>query len=441
MNCKKYYTQSWQLPKIDCAQVLLKSDKYSGQRFFWQTPDDKEVLLGLGYLLTFEGLDYLKLECVKERLKKEWCAINAQATPLLFGGFCFDKLAKKEEFWQEMLHGMFVWPKILFKQTDAKCELCLTVQAKELDEAKEKLAKLYDEVKDLIATLISVKLKKAYQGQLKASMRDKEEWLLAAKETIGLLNSQEKLCKVVLARCQDVYAQKFYSEQLLINLLSQQPNTYRFMLESQTRFFIGATPERLLKADGENFQTASVAGTFVKATDPKENERLIAALLADPKNTVEHQIVVERICHDLAQVASDIQVSDREVLQNQNLQHLFLTIKGKRKPAASFLEALKHLHPTPALGGEPKQLALEWIRKVEPMGRGMYGAPVGWLDLQNDSGEFSVAIRSGVFTRKQQENYGLLYAGCGIIAASVAESELAETAAKFTPMKRGIEGK
>ena len=86
----------------------------------------------------------------------------------------------------------------------------------------------------------------------------------------------------------------------------------------------------------------------------------------------------------------------RSIIKNRDIQHLFVPLSGKRKPAVSFLEAVAKLHPTPALGGEPKADALAWIRNHEPARRGLYGGPIGWLGIQEDIGEFAVAIRSGV---------------------------------------------
>ncbi|MPN57756.1 Salicylate biosynthesis isochorismate synthase [bioreactor metagenome] len=86
------------------------------------------------------------------------------------------------------------------------------------------------------------------------------------------------------------------------------------------------------------------------------------------------------------------------------------------------LDVVRELHPTPALGGEPKAEALRWLAEKEVAGRGLYGAPIGWLDLTEDVGEFAVGIRSGIFSGNQ----GLLYAGCGIVDDSDPEAERLE---------------
>ncbi len=86
-------------------------------------------------------------------------------------------------------------------------------------------------------------------------------------------------------------------------------------------------------------------------------------------------------------------------------------------------------HPTPALGGSTRDLALDFIRHAEPVPRGWYAGPIGWIDANMD-GEFGVGIRSAV----AQDRRVWLYAGAGIVAESDPQKEWLETALKFQPM-------
>lgn len=113
-----------------------------------------------------------------------------------------------------------------------------------------------------------------------------------------------------------------------------------------------------------------------------------------------------------------------------------MSISGQRKLGISSLESVVQLHPTSALGGEPKELAAEWIRQYKSGSRGLYGALVGWTPGDDDNGEFAVALRLGVFAGQQ----GVLHAGCGIIVDSQAELEREETKTKLQPMLRGTGG-
>ena len=90
--------------------------------------------------------------------------------------------------------------------------------------------------------------------------------------------------------------------------------------------------------------------------------------------------MVERLAKELAKMTtSENSIQAPIILENRDVQHLYVPISGQRKPGISFLESVMQLHPTPALGGEPKELAVEWIRQYEPGSRGLYGAPIGWI--------------------------------------------------------------
>ena len=119
----------------------------------------------------------------------------------------------------------------------------------------------------------------------------------------------------------------------------------------------------------------------------------------------------------------------------RDIQHLYTPVEGHLKNGATILQLVKTLHPTPALGGVPRMKAMEVIRKYEPMNRGLYAAPIGWLDA-NGNGEFAVAIRSALL----HQDKAYLYAGGGIVADSQPQSEYEETLVKFRPMIRALGG-
>ena len=128
-------------------------------------------------------------------------------------------------------------------------------------------------------------------------------------------------------------------------------------------------------------------------------------------------------------LADTVQVGDTGVLRLSNIQHLHTPITGQLREPAGVLPVVAALHPTPALGGEPREEALQMIDACEPVTRGWYAAPVGWID-HNLDGAFAVAIRSAVV----QEKRAWLYAGAGIVADSVPANEWHETGLKFRPL-------
>jgi menaquinone-specific isochorismate synthase len=117
------------------------------------------------------------------------------------------------------------------------------------------------------------------------------------------------------------------------------------------------------------------------------------------------------------------------------LLHLYTPVRGFAKEGHSILSMVERLHPTPALGGFPKEKAIEKIRELEPMQRGWYAAPIGWLDHE-DNGEFVVAIRSGLV----EGHKAALFAGCGIVEESNPKTEYLETKIKLKPMLSALGG-
>ena len=123
------------------------------------------------------------------------------------------------------------------------------------------------------------------------------------------------------------------------------------------------------------------------------------------------------------------------ILKTRDIQHLYTPVTGKAKKDTSLLLLVDRLHPTPALGGLPKEKAVEKIREVEELDRGFYGAPLGWVDYKGN-GEFAVSIRSGLI----QGDEASLFAGCGVVEDSNPESEYIETKIKFRPMLTALGG-
>ncbi|MEQ5997513.1 chorismate-binding protein, partial [Staphylococcus saccharolyticus] len=165
----------------------------------------------------------------------------------------------------------------------------------------------------------------------------------------------------------------------------------------------------------------------------KVDEENIKAFLKDKKNLGEHRFVVESILSDIKPFVQDVEYNETpNILKNDHLYHLYTEIKANLNDE-SYIGLIDCLHPTPALGGYPKAEALEFIENKEFGTRGLYGSPVGFIDVYDDC-EFIVAIRSMLIKDCQ----ATLFAGCGIVKNSDPDSEVAETAVKFSPMMNAL---
>ena len=245
--------------------------------------------------------------------------------------------------------------------------------------------------------------------------------------------------KVVLARVAEArFAQRVDIEGPLAYLNETYAGCFRFLFEVRPyHAFFGATPELLVQTNGQRVETMGLAGSIRRGATPEEDAALADELMNSAKNRHEQQLVVESIQRRLHHAVHSLHVPEPSIYQLSNIQHIHTPIIGILREAggqtAGVLPLVERLHPTPALGGTPRRPALEFLRDAEPVPRGWYGAPVGWIDHTLD-GKFAVAIRSAV----TQENRVWMYAGAGIVADSEPQKEWEETGLKFRPMLEAL---
>jgi isochorismate synthase len=237
-----------------------------------------------------------------------------------------------------------------------------------------------------------------------------------------------RVCEVQLPRLVDLvgaltYLQRRYAE------------CYTFLFEPQPHHaFFGATPELLIATQGKHFTTMGLAGSAKRGATPDEDARLADALLNSAKDRYEHALVVAAVQQRLEPLAEALDIPDTpSVYTLSNIHHLYTPIHGTLQEANGVLPLVETLHPTPALGGAPRDLALAFISAAESVTRGWYAAPVGWIDHKLD-GAFGVAIRSAIAQRQR----AWLYAGAGIVAESEAQKEWEETGWKFRPIQEAL---
>jgi isochorismate synthase EntC len=150
-------------------------------------------------------------------------------------------------------------------------------------------------------------------------------------------------------------------------------------------------------------------------------------MLRSPKVRDEHGIVVRRIERNLRPHAVWVHAEGQPfVVKVGNLQHLATPIRAQLAESHSAIELAGALHPTPAIGGEPREQALALISELEGIDRGWYTGPVGWMDAAED-GEFCVGLRSALIRDREAH----LFAGCGIVSDSDPAAELQESELKF----------
>ena len=252
----------------------------------------------------------------------------------------------------------------------------------------------------------------------KETSDNKADWNRLMNAIANGINSGE-MTKVVSSREVEFTSETPYNvASILANLVDNNPNCFIFGYEKDGRTFVGASPEILVRHRGSEILSYALAGTA-----PKDgpNAWTKEQLLTNKKNLVEHNIVRDRIVNTMKAITPDVTVGETGIMELSHLYHLRTIITAKDS-TKSLVEWAKLLHPTPALGGEPREKALALLQEYESHERGMYAAPFGFMKDMGD-GIVVVAIRSALI----MDNVLYAYAGCGVVADSNADEEYAET--------------
>ena len=196
----------------------------------------------------------------------------------------------------------------------------------------------------------------------------------------------------------------------------------------------GASPELLVRVAHGQVSARVLAGTAGRGTDPEVDKAISAALAASSKNTNEHAFAVDSLVQTLKPFCEHVDADPKPFsLALPNLWHLASDVHGVLKREASVLDLAAALHPTAAVAGTPRREAQRLLGALEPFDRGRYAGPVGWIGADGD-GEWVIALRGAQITGQQVR----AFAGCGIVAESEAEAELAETELKFSPIREAL---
>ena len=239
-----------------------------------------------------------------------------------------------------------------------------------------------------------------------------------------------ELRKVVLARSTSrraPEARRYDAVGTHLHLANAYPSHRNFILRQSKTTFLGSSPETLVKTMEGRLKTHALAGTIAIREDgtlhgadhPLENEKLRA----------EHNMVVYDIVERLKPWLVGLEYAKQPGIKRLlRMAHLETPIEGERARDRSIFDFAVRLHPTPALGGLPRNEASRWLDEHEALERGYFGGAVGWFDARGD-GHFAVAIRCGVIDGSS----ATAFAGAGIVPGSEPRLEWEETQLKMTP--------
>lgn len=263
--------------------------------------------------------------------------------------------------------------------------------------------------------------------------RSSPEWASVVRAAVARITAGE-LDKVVLARDLEVRTDSPLDVRWLLARLGERyENTWVFSVDG----LIGATPELLVRLDKGLVHSRVLAGTIRRTGDDEHDLALAASLARSSKDLEEHEYAVRSVADALRTHCYSMNVPEAPfVLHLTNVMHLATDVAGVLGDRTTSLTLAASLHPSAAVCGTPTARADAVIAEIEGMDRGRYAGPVGWMDADGD-GEWGIALRCGSVGAADPATMRI-YAGCGIVAGSDPEAEVAESDAKFVPMRDAL---
>lgn len=433
---------SWTLPCDDLSLLAFLAQAAGQSRIFWAHDASTPAVAGVGTaaLLTAHGPDRVAqigaqaARLFAGALHHSTTPLPAAVGPRLFGGFAFWEDHAATGPWTAFPGATFLLPRIQLTRWAGQTWLTINHLAPDDGDPAQHIRSVRAEAEMLRHSLRAAEVPGRVGMTGTVELRElvsQAQWETGVSEIVGQIRGGA-LRKAVLARaCHLRAARPFCPTAALARLERRYGDCYRFLFEPHPgHAFFGATPELLAEVAGAALHTVALAGTARRGETVAEDEGLGAALLANPKERHEHALVVEAVAAGVRPFVRTLDVPAIPALRRLGtVQHLQTPITGQLAGAHGVLPLVAALHPTPALGGTPREAALPLIRRLETFQRGWYAAPIGWLDGRGD-GLFAVAIRSAVSVGEE----AWLYAGAGIVGDSNPAREWDETCLKFRPM-------
>jgi isochorismate synthase len=431
---------------LDALEALSAASVADGEpadiRMYWSRASETFALAGFGAAATlgpkdsnrFEGVESAWVEMIGSALTDEVFPEIPGTGPVLMGGFSFDPLRPPTSRWRGFPDTLFFLPRLQIASVGDGSWLTINVLVgpegiRGID--ADGLAELRNCVLRLGTSAWTSHYRSTAPDAVECTdVRLASEWQgLVGKAVSEIRNGT--LEKVVLAR--EVPAASPHdlnAVSVVRHLRENHRDCYVFGLWRSESAFVGATPERLVRLDGNRVQASSLAGSVRRGSTSAEDTALAAELRSSAKDRKEHEFVRNALISGLGDLCDDIAMEEEpSILSLRQVHHLHTPVRARLRPGHSILDLVARLHPTPAVGGEPREAALAFIRDNELLDRGWYAAPIGWF--QRDRGEFAVALRSALITGRR----AFLFAGCGIVADSIPEEEYAESILKLRSME------
>lgn len=420
--------------ELDPTAIVAASRAEDESWFCFEQPDRAgEAVAGLGSVRVLEAAGVGRFAA----LSRAWQGLCADAVAdppsnvpgsglIAVGGFAFSPAGGGSPRWRGFPAASLVVPEVSLARRDGEGWLTLNLNCAPDDTADELLARAQRRLRGLRSGRLPM-LDPAPSGRYEVvSAMPPAHYEQAVARGVQRIRAGE-LEKLVLAREVEVHAPRPHDAPAVIGLLREAfPSCYVFAVGRGDASLVAASPELLVRREGQRASTVALAGSIRRSADPAVDDHLGEQLLGSAKDREENTIVVRRIAQTLRPHSVWVSAAEPGLVRVANIQHLGVPIRAQLRSPVDAVTLAGLLHPTPAVGGEPSGVALDLIPALEGMDRGWYAGPVGWTDSTGD-GEFCVALRCALL----RGSLATCYAGAGIVRDSDPAAELAETEVKL----------
>lgn len=439
-NCTQIVSLSLEIESTD-PLILLQLAKQDELSFYLENRGKGEAIAAIGAVAKFQLSSSVERFTQAQQFINS-CLANTTTLGVINGSFTGPHFFCSFSFFDEPSQIGYPFPgATIFLpqwQIGIQQERC-TLVANIVINSRVSVETIVQQLREKINSIVTLdyELNQVNHSQHKftdqPSMRP-EQFKQAVLSSLASIKSKN-LSKVVIAQAIDVTSHTpFRLLQSLNNLRRLHPNCYVFSISNgKGQNFLGASPERLISIHNQELITDSLAGSAPRGRTAIEDKNLANYLLKSEKERHEHQVVIDFIIQHLEKLGLVSHVSPLQLRQLSNIQHLWTPIWAKVPTNVRPLEIVAELHPTPAVAGASREIACAEIRRYEKFERGLYAAPLGWVDYRNNS-EFIVGIRSALIDGDRAR----LYAGAGIVAGSDPDKELTEIQLKFQALLKAL---
>ncbi|ACF46889.1 MULTISPECIES: isochorismate synthase [Prosthecochloris] len=415
------------LPSIDALQWLNSQSIYP--RTYWMNREGDDIAAGIGQadsiVYDHQGPNRRSFELLQQHITAR------QHNARYFGGCCFDNVQQRDPGWKPFKSLYFILPEIQITVTDREntlsCHLFLDGRTP-VNQLCARLMATLEAMQPVVTPSPDCNLPDVTSTSFKPDMK---QWIEICNKALEKFQ-KGFMGKMILARQTTLkFSVPFSPLLFLIKYPFPDSSTYRYYFEPEkNKAFFSFTPERLYRRDHDRLLTEALAGTCSKQALEEDSIDACRHLLNSEKDIREHRFVKDTILKELSPICSTIDMEEEvRALQLNSLVHLYTRCKATLNPESSNdATVLSSLHPTPAVGGVPRDEALQQIIDLEPFSRGWYAGPIGWISRQ--SSEFAVGIRSA----RSDGQTVFLYSGAGLVKGSNPASEWQEVDHKIGDM-------